>query len=152
SFPSEPAAPARARAFMREALRAEGLPDEVVDDAVLLVSELVANGVQHAGTGLEVTCRKLGSALEVRVTDRHPARVLPDALSRPDDPESERGRGLLLPSALTEAWGVTYTANAKTIWFVLPLSAGAPDLGINGPVEAGNAAAGAAEAGLLEAG
>lgn len=129
SFAPEPTAPSRARAFTRDTLGSWGLPAELIDDAVLLVSELVANGVQHAGTRLEVAARLAGSGLEVQVTDRHPARVLPDEPAPLGDTDKERGRGLLLPMALAAAWGVTYTAAAKTVWFILPAPAAgkAPD-------------------------
>jgi serine phosphatase RsbU (regulator of sigma subunit)/anti-sigma regulatory factor (Ser/Thr protein kinase) len=106
---------------MRDALRSWGLPPGLIDDAVLLVSELVANGVQHAGTRLEVSCRLAGATLEVRITDRHPARTLPDPAARADDADSERGRGLLLPTAIASAWGVTYQSGEKTVWFLLPV-------------------------------
>ncbi len=58
----------------------------------------------------------------MRVTDRHPARALPQAPAPLGDTDSERGRGLLLPTALAAAWGVTYTAAAKTVWFIVPAS------------------------------
>ncbi len=44
-------------------------PDPAVEDAVLLGSELVANAVQHAGTGVEAGCRVVAGAVEVAVTD-----------------------------------------------------------------------------------
>jgi serine phosphatase RsbU (regulator of sigma subunit)/anti-sigma regulatory factor (Ser/Thr protein kinase) len=136
SFAPEPTAPSRARAFTRDTLRSWGLPPEQVDDAVLLVSELVANGVQHAGTPLEVSCQLspasafagsspaggTAAGLEVRVTDKHPRRAIPDVPSPLGDIDSERGRGLLLPMALAAAWGITYTAGAKTVWFILPVA------------------------------
>jgi serine phosphatase RsbU (regulator of sigma subunit)/anti-sigma regulatory factor (Ser/Thr protein kinase) len=132
----EPMAASRARSFIKDTLRSWQLSDitgvsgsgSLADDAVLLVSELVANAVQHAGTDLEVSCKLAAGALEVAVTDRHPARALPDpplagaagpAGGLPGD--SERGRGLMLPSALASAWGVTYTGSAKTVWFRLRL-------------------------------
>jgi serine phosphatase RsbU (regulator of sigma subunit)/anti-sigma regulatory factor (Ser/Thr protein kinase) len=124
SLSPEPTAPSRARSFTRGALRAWGLPEEMVDDAVLLVSELVANGVQHAGTELEVYVRLAAGTspwVEVQVTDQHPARALPAAAVSPRNADSERGRGLLLPSALASEWGVTYAAAAKTVWFRLPV-------------------------------
>ncbi|HEY6785973.1 MAG TPA: SpoIIE family protein phosphatase [Trebonia sp.] len=121
SFSPEPTVPSQARAFMRDALRSWELPAGVIDDAVLLVSELVANGVQHAGTKLEVSCRLGKGVLEVRVTDRHPTRILPDPATRAGDSDSERGRGLLLPTAIASAWGVTYQSGDKTVWFLLPV-------------------------------
>jgi len=150
SFAPEPIAPSRARSFTRAALDSWGLPPERVDDAVLLVSELVANAVQHAGTKLEVACKlipggapPLGSTvsgIEVRVTDRHPARALPEAPAPLGDTESERGRGLLVATALAAAWGVTYTAAAKTVWFILPMA----------PVEGADTDALAAGDGLVD--
>jgi serine phosphatase RsbU (regulator of sigma subunit)/anti-sigma regulatory factor (Ser/Thr protein kinase) len=124
SLAPEPTAPSRARSFTRGALRAWGLPDAVVDDAVLLVSELVANAVQHAGTELEVHVRlapETSPGVEIQVTDQHPARALPATTTSPGNADAERGRGLLLPSALASVWGVTYTAAAKTVWFRLPV-------------------------------
>src|SRR5207248_648993 len=53
--------------------------------------------------------------------DRHPARALPATATSPGNADSERGRGLLLPSALASEWGVTYAAAAKTVWFRLPV-------------------------------
>jgi serine phosphatase RsbU (regulator of sigma subunit)/anti-sigma regulatory factor (Ser/Thr protein kinase) len=132
----EPMAASRARSFIKDTLRSWQLSDitgvsgsgSLADDAVLLVSELVANAVQHAGTDLEVSCKLAAGALEVAVTDRHPARTLPDLpLAGAAGPagglpaDSERGRGLMLPSALASAWGVTYTGSAKTVWFRLRL-------------------------------
>lgn len=120
----EPAAASRARDFIRDSLRAWDVPapDPAVEDAVLLASELVANAVQHAGTGVEVGCRLVAGVVEVAVTDRHPARELPDPRGFREDLYSERGRGLTLPAALASSWGVTYTGAAKTVWFRVRLS------------------------------
>jgi serine phosphatase RsbU (regulator of sigma subunit)/anti-sigma regulatory factor (Ser/Thr protein kinase) len=137
----EPTAASRARSFIKDTLRSWRLSNitdvsgggSLADDAVLLVSELVANAVQHAGTDLEVSCKLAFGALEVAVTDRHPARALPDpplaggSGSAGELMDSERGRGLMLPSALASSWGVTYTGSAKTVWFRLrPPSAAEP--------------------------
>jgi serine phosphatase RsbU (regulator of sigma subunit)/anti-sigma regulatory factor (Ser/Thr protein kinase) len=124
----EPTAASRARRFIRDSLRSWKVtaPDPAVEDAVLLASELVANAVQHAGTGLEVGCRLVAEVLEVTVTDRHPARSLPDPRGVKEDHFSERGRGLTLPAALASSWGVTYTGTAKTVWFRLRLSPPSP--------------------------
>jgi serine phosphatase RsbU (regulator of sigma subunit)/anti-sigma regulatory factor (Ser/Thr protein kinase) len=120
----EPAAASRAREFIRDRLRTweVAAPDPAVEDAVLLGSELVANAMQHAGTGVEVGCRVVAGVVEVAVTDRHPARALPDPRGFKEDLYSERGRGLTLSAALASSWGVTYTAAAKTVWFRVRLS------------------------------
>jgi len=121
----DPAAASRAREFIRDCLRtwaAAAPPDPAAEDAVLLGSELVANAVQHAGTGVEVGCRVVEGVVEVAVTDRHPARAVPDPRGAREDPYSERGRGLILSAALASSWGVTYTGTAKTVWFRVRLS------------------------------
>jgi len=118
---------AAARGFVREALLGWGLP-EVVDDAVVLVSELVTNAVVHAGTAAEVCCLREERTIRIEVTDQHPERGLPafanvpaGAEERYADPDGEGGRGLLMCSALSTCWGVEYAAGRKTVWFRLAL-------------------------------
>ncbi|MDH6127685.1 SpoIIE family protein phosphatase [Kitasatospora sp. GP82] len=120
---------AAARGFVRDALLGWGLP-EVVDDAVVLVSELVTNAVVHAGTAAEVACLREEDSVRIEVTDRHPERGLPSFANVPAassdryaDPDGEGGRGLLMCSALSTRWGVEYAAGQKTVWFRLPLPA-----------------------------
>ncbi len=129
AFQPEPTAVAAARRFIRETLESWQLPcrDDLVSDAVLLTSELVTNAVVHAGTAVRVACRLHGADVEVSVLDRHPARMIPDPQSGSADRTS--GRGLLLPTALSSSWGVTYAAGGKLVWFRLGLRArpnGAP--------------------------
>ncbi|WP_354642510.1 SpoIIE family protein phosphatase [Kitasatospora camelliae] len=118
---------AAARAFVRDALLGWGLP-EVVDDAIVLVSELVTNAVVHAGTAAEVCCLREEESVRIEVTDRHPERDLPSfahvsaaSSDRYADPDGEGGRGLLMCSALSTSWGVEYSAGRKTVWFRLAL-------------------------------
>ncbi len=127
AYQPEPAAAAAARRFVRQILQSWDIaartwdPDRVVDDAVLLTSELVTNAVVHAGTPLDVTCRLTSGELEVAVRDRHPARTLPD-IPQAASTSAERGRGLLLPSVLASSWGVTYARTAKAVWFRMCLA------------------------------
>jgi GAF domain-containing protein/anti-sigma regulatory factor (Ser/Thr protein kinase) len=94
----------------------------LVDDAVLLTSELVTNAVVHAGTQVQVTCKLVASAVEVVVRDSHPARMVPGPAPDESVPaERTGGRGLLLPSALASAWGVSYGTDAKAVWFRMGL-------------------------------
>ncbi|WP_104821131.1 SpoIIE family protein phosphatase [Kitasatospora sp. MMS16-BH015] len=123
---------AAARGFVRDTLLGWGLP-EVVDDAVVLVSELVTNAVVHAGTAAEVRCLRESDTVRIEVTDRHPERGLPSLAHVPAassdryaDPDGEGGRGLLMCSALSTTWGVEYAAGQKTVWFRLALPAQQP--------------------------
>ncbi|MBW8739327.1 MAG: SpoIIE family protein phosphatase [Streptomyces turgidiscabies] len=61
-----PLAPGAARGLVRAALAewarlglpgAESLPQRLIDDAMVVVSELVTNAVVHAGTDVELACR-----------------------------------------------------------------------------------------------
>ncbi|MFB6888778.1 SpoIIE family protein phosphatase [Kitasatospora sp. NPDC056327] len=116
-----------ARSFVRDALLGWGLP-EVVDDAVVLVSELVTNAVVHAGTAAEVCCLREDGTVRIEVTDHHPERGLPTVPDLPTtasdhyaDADGEGGRGLLMCAALAERWGVEYGSGRKTVWFRLAL-------------------------------
>ncbi|WP_237323263.1 SpoIIE family protein phosphatase [Streptomyces sp. JJ36] len=113
---------ATARGFVRDTLQGWGL-GEIVDDAVVLTSELVTNAVVHAGTSAEVLCLREDDAVRVEVADRYPERELPvhENGLPPGHLEREGGRGLLLCAALASRWGVDYTAADKRVWFRLHL-------------------------------
>ncbi|HEX6472840.1 MAG TPA: ATP-binding SpoIIE family protein phosphatase [Streptosporangiaceae bacterium] len=118
-FPANPASASAARRFVRDALHGWGATD-VIDDAVLLTSELVTNAVVHAGTSVEVVCRLADTAVQVDVVDGAPGRALPeDDEPAVPDRTATNGRGLLLPSELAGTWGVTYGTDTKTVWFRL---------------------------------
>jgi anti-sigma regulatory factor (Ser/Thr protein kinase) len=131
-----PAAAAAARRFVRDTLGSWDLAGNgddrdgrtaLVDDAVLLTSELVTNAVLHAGTPVLVTCRLLGDGphrlLEIAVLDRCPAQLHPDLPHTVGEAaERTNGRGLQLPSELASAWGVTYAREAKAVWFRMDLA------------------------------
>ncbi|AYG80045.1 Phosphoserine phosphatase RsbU [Streptomyces hundungensis] len=111
-----------ARAFVRDTLQGWGYAD-VVDDAVVLTSELVTNAVVHAGTKADVLCLRADDGVRVEVADRYPEREVP-LLGSPADiagPDRENGRGLLLCAALASRWGVEYTPTRKNVWFQLDL-------------------------------
>jgi anti-sigma regulatory factor (Ser/Thr protein kinase) len=151
AYQPEPKAAAAARRFVRDTLQdwvVTGAADGhgLVDDAVLLTSELVTNAVVHAGTQVRVTCRLADGAVEVVVSDGHPGRLVPEAPEREAVP-SERtgGRGLLLPAALASAWGVAYGRASKAVWFRLALDGAGG--GLSGdPGDDGDTASGLADA------
>lgn len=143
TLPGTPLAPGAARRYLRDTLEgwaelalpgAEIIDDRLIDDAAVVVSELVTNAVVHAGTDVELLCRLEHAPdgppgpLVVEVTDHHPARAIRD--DRPERPYGtpEYGRGLRLVSALSEAWGITYRPGVKTVWARLLLDGGADTL------------------------
>jgi anti-sigma regulatory factor (Ser/Thr protein kinase)/GAF domain-containing protein len=136
AYQPEPTAAAAARRFVRDTLQtwliggAEIASHGLVDDAVLLTSELVTNAVVHAGTPVEVTCKLAGGGVEVVVSDGHPASLVPEPPEREHVPaERTSGYGLLLPAALASAWGVTYGQSAKAVWFRIGQAESAPKPG-----------------------
>ncbi|WP_335933324.1 SpoIIE family protein phosphatase [Streptomyces sp. PTD5-9] len=113
---------ATARAFVRDTLQGWGYTD-VVDDAVVLTSELVTNAVVHAGTTADVLCLRTEDGVRIEVSDHYPEREVP--LQRPGPgfagPDRENGRGLLLCASLASRWGVEYSPAHKHVWFQLDL-------------------------------
>ncbi|MFH9981637.1 SpoIIE family protein phosphatase [Streptomyces sp. NPDC017179] len=113
---------ATARSFVRDTLQGWGFGD-IVDDAVVLTSELVTNAVVHAGTAADVLCLRSDDGVRIEVSDRYPERELPVQSSAVNmgSPDREGGRGLQLCAALAGRWGVEYTPTHKKVWFQLDM-------------------------------
>jgi len=91
----------------------------VVDDAALVVSELVTNAVTHAQSSCELRLRLSGGVLRIEVADA--GKGTPDPLA--PDAGDEHGRGLLIVSALSTAWGVQNGLDGrKIVWAELAAS------------------------------
>ncbi|MFF7838504.1 SpoIIE family protein phosphatase [Streptomyces ossamyceticus] len=113
---------ATARSFVRDTLQGWGFAD-IVDDAVVLTSELVTNAVVHAGTSADVLCLRSEDGVRIEVADRYPEREIPlqSSAINMGSPDREGGRGLQLCAALAGHWGVEYTPTHKQVWFQLDL-------------------------------
>lgn len=113
---------ASARSFVRDTLQGWGFAD-IVDDAVVLTSELVTNAVVHAGTTADLLCLRADDGVRIEVADRYPEREVPlqGSLATMGSPDREGGRGLQLCAALAARWGVEYTPTHKQVWFQLDL-------------------------------
>ncbi|MGY6025844.1 SpoIIE family protein phosphatase [Streptomyces spinosirectus] len=113
---------ATARSFVRDTLQGWGFAD-IVDDAVVLTSELVTNAVVHAGTSADVLCLRSDEGVRIEVADHYPEREIPLQGSpvTMGSPDREGGRGLQLCAALAGRWGVEYTPTQKQVWFQLDL-------------------------------
>lgn len=120
SLPSTPIAASLARGYLLDRVGAT-LAAERLDDAVLLVSELVANAVVHGSPPITLQVRTAGGADPVRVavTDASPAhpRILPPNRFR------DHGRGVAILDALADRWGVIDRPDgSKTVWFEMAAS------------------------------
>lgn len=113
---------ATARSFVRDTLQGWGFAD-IVDDAVVLTSELVTNAVVHAGTSADVLCLRADDGVRIEVADRYPEREIPLQGNHINmgSPDREGGRGLQLCAAMASRWGVEYTPTHKQVWFQLDL-------------------------------
>jgi serine phosphatase RsbU (regulator of sigma subunit) len=88
---------------------------DLVSDVALLTTELVTNGVIHAGTDLEIELAADECGVLVTVVDGAPGRPV---LPRPDrSPAEPDGRGLFLVHLLATQWGTTHHADRKSVWF-----------------------------------
>ncbi|MEU3452564.1 SpoIIE family protein phosphatase [Micromonospora sp. NPDC006766] len=122
-LPADRRTPAAARALVRSVLGAANL-DELLDEALLLTTELTTNAVEHARTELDIEVEADTAGLTVTVTDfaAGPVEELMVGVRNvsPDITEvAERGRGLLLVDHFASRWGTTYLPTGKGVWFRL---------------------------------
>ncbi|MGC9494871.1 ATP-binding protein [Streptomyces sp. WG7] len=121
SVPATPAAAstARHRAVYAIALWDEGLGTEVVRTAELVISELVTNAVQYAGTrSVSLTVRLDVDVLRIEVCDASPVLPQPGL----PDADSEGGRGLFLVAALSDRYHAEPMENGKRCWAEIDLT------------------------------
>jgi anti-sigma regulatory factor (Ser/Thr protein kinase) len=106
-----------ARRWAHAQLESWDVDEEIVSAAVICVSELVTNVVQHAGTSARVTM-ELADRLLVTVEDT-------GSWSAPrtgrEDPSASQGRGLALVAAVSDAMGHARGVEGSTVWFELAL-------------------------------
>lgn len=104
-----------------DALRGH-VPEAALEDARLMVSELVTNSLRHAGRSnptIELLADIEGSMLKVQVRDQgtgfRPKPRAPDA-------SAQSGWGLFLVEQLADRWGAT-SDGTTCVWFELQLEA-----------------------------
>ncbi|GAA3300863.1 ATP-binding protein [Streptomyces cinereospinus] len=127
AVPHGPAGVGKARHRMRDQLRKGGVAESVIDDAVLILSELLSNACKHgrplgdalAGDGDVRAAWRVdpGGRLVVEVTDGGgPTRPAPSTPSV----TAHGGRGLNIITALADDWGVRDdTQGEVTVWVVV---------------------------------
>lgn len=107
---------------MTVALRRHGIAQQVVDDARIVVSELLGNALRHArpipNEGLVMSLEVDDDVVRVAVADGGSA-TLPALLHGPDLASS--GRGLRIVRTLTREWGVREDDRGNTVFAVLAL-------------------------------
>lgn len=108
--------PAAARDALTRWLKDE-VPAEVLEDARLLVTELVTNSLGHAevtaDASLHMTVQLTEGAVRVEVRDPGTSGTI---APREPDRESGGGFGLHLVDMLATRWGVNHTGGTQ-VWF-----------------------------------
>ncbi len=111
----EAGAAATARSRIGAELSAVGVDPRVIDDVVLVASELVTNAVRHtAGDDLlTVSWELVGAGVVVSVDDSS----LGAPTLRNPRPEDPSGRGIPIVDALSSEWGVIpRLGDGKQVW------------------------------------
>ncbi|GLY05771.1 hypothetical protein Acsp01_61500 [Actinoplanes sp. NBRC 101535] len=139
-LPNDRRTPAAARALVRSVLEESGLIS-LLNEALLLTTELSTNAVVHANTELEIEVAADSGGLTVTVTDFAPGPVEQLAVGPRNESAdigevAERGRGLLLVDHFASRWGTVHEGDGKGVWFRLDQRAGdiAP-VRVPGPAE-----------------
>jgi anti-sigma regulatory factor (Ser/Thr protein kinase) len=105
-----------ARDLATEACVRWDLPD-LIGPVGMVVTELVDNAVEHAGTMITVQLARRPRYLNVAVRDGS-ARP-PEAADPDNEDEDSRGRGLMLVSSFADHWGWLPTSDGKVVWATL---------------------------------
>ena len=115
-LPAESTSPGVARSWVATALTDWGLDAELVENALLATNELVTNALLHARSGTHLELDLDDHRLLVLVSDSGMVATLHQQHA---DPTAQRGRGLDLVDAITDAWGSDRTSRGTTVWFEL---------------------------------
>jgi serine phosphatase RsbU (regulator of sigma subunit)/anti-sigma regulatory factor (Ser/Thr protein kinase) len=110
------------RAHVAEELTAFGY-GPLVDDAQLVVSELVTNALLHGGGRGEVRLRRIDDGVRAEVVDR--SHNLPVVAVIGD--RTLTGRGLHLVTRVSRQWGVEPLESGKIVWAEIAPGADRPD-------------------------
>jgi sigma-B regulation protein RsbU (phosphoserine phosphatase) len=104
---------------VRSVLTDAGLED-LIDDAMLLTSELCENAVLHAGTGFELELSVGVGEVTITVIDQG-ATAMEIHRAGPSSRRATHNRGLQLVDALSAAWGTRHDERGRQVWFTLRL-------------------------------
>lgn len=116
ALPADLSAGRSARAFVQGQLCPDHHAD-VLGPALLLVTELAVNAVEHGAPPVTASLGCLGGRLRLAVSDG--SRTRPTHVEA--TPASVSGRGVALVAGLSSAWGVRVEPAGKTVWCDLPL-------------------------------
>lgn len=114
-FPSVAPSAASARRFVEAAMRRWGCPDDLIQRALLVTSELVTNAYRHARSESRLSVRCDDDRVRIEVRDRGSG----DVTLRPLDAGRTDGRGLHIVDALADRWGHSPESDGSVVWVEL---------------------------------
>ncbi len=106
-----PEAVASVRRFVTRVLEPWYEPS-LLDDAVLIVSELATNAVRHADSPFRVSLDRSADRVRIAVQDVWEK----DAEEQQPSEDALGGRGLAIVGALTDRWGTEPLPTGKVVW------------------------------------
>ena len=111
-LPAELTSVRLARRFVADQLEEWGI-NELLDDAMLVTSELAANAITHAESACRIRISRTPSSVRIDVIDSGSGTPEP----QPPSSTAEHGRGLHLVDAITSAWGLDdVPGDGKVVW------------------------------------
>ena len=116
SGPCGPRTPAEVRRSLAGLPAAARVPQAMLDDLALVLTELVSNAVDAGARSIQVALTEPPPHLHVAVTDD--AQGVP--VLRAASWQDHRGRGLAIIEAIATSWGYTPGDGSKTVWAKLP--------------------------------
>ena len=116
-LPPTAAALGDGRHFATDALAQWSLPDALVEDATLIVSELLTNAVVHGAPPIRLRLRRTPKELAIEVDDNSSA--MPRKLRA--GPNDLHGRGLAIVAAIGSRWAARANGHGKTVWSSLTI-------------------------------
>lgn len=118
AFPHAPASATEARHRLVLELAAAGVPPDSIDDAELVLSELVGNAIRHGrplpGGGLRVEWRVDPFSVRISVVDGGDAAA--SLTARRVDEDAVSGRGLTIIDAVADEWGAAVHPLGTLVW------------------------------------
>ena len=117
TLPRAPQAVRTVRSLLWMSFECWQLDLDRLDDAALVLSELVGNAVRYGdGDVVRVALHRVDEVLRVEVEDGSPQPPVP----RQADDYDEGGRGLMIVDALSLRWGHEPRPDGKSVWVELP--------------------------------
>ncbi|MGH9018228.1 MAG: ATP-binding protein [Acidimicrobiales bacterium] len=116
-FPAVRTSALGARRFISDTV--VDVPDETMETAALIASELATNCVRHATSSFELRVEQLPDCIRIEVEDDGDGQPV----VRSPGPHDTSGRGLQIVSALADDWGVVTKSGGtgKTVWVTIAL-------------------------------